>query len=237
MPMNPRLLRPLATGFNPRSIAGLAAWYDATVASSVTLTSGFVSQWSDLSGAGRHLTQSVEADRPGTSTIGGKTAIDFDGSNDYLAVSTDIAPGSLFCVVEFDVVNALQLPLSNINAAGAALQMALINTAQFRITSWDGTTATGRSSAGSVASAGLALVMTMLYQGDSRHSGTNMAGSDTSVRSTQQGIIVGARRTTNTGSALNGKMGEVLVYNRALSAAEYARVEGYLARKWGVTLA
>jgi hypothetical protein len=32
-------------------------------------------------------------------------------------------------------------------------------------------------------------------------------------------------------------MGEVLVYNRALSAAEYARVERYLAAKWGVTLA
>jgi hypothetical protein len=235
--MNPRLLVPRASGFNPKSIAGLAAWYDATVASSITLTSGFVSQWNDLSGAGRHLTQSVEADRPGTSTIGGKTAIGFDGSNDYLAVSTDITPGSLFCVVEFDVVNALQLPLSNINAAGAALQMALTNVAQFRTTSWDGTTATGRSSANSVASAGVAIAMTMLYQGDSRYSGTNMAGADTTVRSSQQGIIVGARRTASTGSALNGKMGEVLVYNRALSAAEYARVERYLAAKWGVTLA
>jgi hypothetical protein len=29
MPMNPRLLRPRASGFDPRSISGLALWLDA----------------------------------------------------------------------------------------------------------------------------------------------------------------------------------------------------------------
>ena len=53
MPMSPRLLRPrAASGFTPKAISGLSAWYDASVASSVTITSGFVSQWNDLSGGG-----------------------------------------------------------------------------------------------------------------------------------------------------------------------------------------
>jgi hypothetical protein len=236
MAMNPRLLRPLATGFNPKSIAGLSAWYDATVASSITLASGFVSQWNDLSGAGLHLTQSVEADRPGTGTLNGKTALTFDGSNDYLAVTADIPPATMFCVVEFNAVNALQFPLSVINAAGVALQMVITNLSQLRITSWTGAAASGRSGDNDVA-ATTPYVVTMNYQADSRYNGKNMAGTDTTVRSSEQGIVVGARRTNNTLSALDGKIGEVIVYNRVLSAAEYVRVERYLAAKWGATLA
>ena len=36
MPMSPRLLRPRATGFNPKSIAGLAFWIDAGSTASLT---------------------------------------------------------------------------------------------------------------------------------------------------------------------------------------------------------
>ena len=64
MSMNPRLLRPTASGFNPKSIAGLEAWYAADVASSITIATG-VQQWADLSGKGRHLIQGV----PKTITI------------------------------------------------------------------------------------------------------------------------------------------------------------------------
>jgi hypothetical protein len=86
MPMNNRLLRPRATGFNPKSIAGLTAWYDAADAATITAVSGGVSVWADKSGLGRTLYQGTAANRPatGTRTIGGKNALDFDGSNDCL---------------------------------------------------------------------------------------------------------------------------------------------------------
>jgi hypothetical protein len=58
-PMNPRLLRPLATGFNPRSISGLAVWHDAADSSTVTLDSGRVSAWADKSGNGRTMSNST----------------------------------------------------------------------------------------------------------------------------------------------------------------------------------
>ena len=55
MPMNPRLLRPLASsGFNPMSISGLEAWWDAADSASVTLDAGRVSALADKSGNGRH---------------------------------------------------------------------------------------------------------------------------------------------------------------------------------------
>lgn len=53
--MNARLLRPRqAGGFDPRTVAGLEAWWDAADSASVTLDSGRVSQLNDKSGKGRH---------------------------------------------------------------------------------------------------------------------------------------------------------------------------------------
>lgn len=86
MSMNPRLLRPIATGFNPRSIPQLTAWWDASDTATITAVSGAVSVWADKSGNGRTLYQGTAANRPatGTRTIGGLNALDFDGSNDAL---------------------------------------------------------------------------------------------------------------------------------------------------------
>lgn len=76
MPMSPRLLRPrtASTAFDPRSIATLAAWYDASDASSlfqngngttaVSALNDPVGRWSDKSGNGLHLTQSTNSQRP-----------------------------------------------------------------------------------------------------------------------------------------------------------------------------
>lgn len=81
MPMNNKLMRPRATGFDPRSIAGLALWLDAGDASTVTLNGSNVSQWRDKSGSGLspNATQSVAISQPAftTSAINGRPAIDF----------------------------------------------------------------------------------------------------------------------------------------------------------------
>jgi hypothetical protein len=54
----------ITAGFDPTTIAGLQVWYDGNDASSVTLVSGKVSQWSDKSGNARHATQSNATYRP-----------------------------------------------------------------------------------------------------------------------------------------------------------------------------
>jgi hypothetical protein len=80
--MSPRLLRPIASGFNPKSISGLALWLDGSVSSSVTLNSGNVSQWRDLSGNNRHFSQSTAGAQPEYTLAGqnGKNCLTFDGS-------------------------------------------------------------------------------------------------------------------------------------------------------------
>ena len=85
MAMSPRLLRPRATGFNPRNLSGLVAWFDADDASTFTLTGTAVGEWRDKSGNGYSVSQSTGNNQPArTGTVGGRACIDFDGTNDYL---------------------------------------------------------------------------------------------------------------------------------------------------------
>lgn len=64
-------------------------WLDASALSSITHSSGSVSQWDDLSGNGRHVAQSTAANQPttGTRTQNGLNVLDFDGTNDSLISS------------------------------------------------------------------------------------------------------------------------------------------------------
>lgn len=92
MPMSPRLLRPRASGaFTPRRIAGLAAWYDAADATTLTIATG-VSAWADKSDNNLTLTQGVGNNQPisATRTIGGKNALDFNGSSSALLTDFNI---------------------------------------------------------------------------------------------------------------------------------------------------
>lgn len=105
MPMSSRLLRPRAaatTAFSPLSISGVAGWWDASKASSLfdattggsqVANGGAVARWEDLSGNARHLTQSTANNRPlrRVSQVNGLDAVEFDGTNDSVALSTPIA--------------------------------------------------------------------------------------------------------------------------------------------------
>lgn len=93
MAMSPKLLRPRASGFNPKSIAGLFAWYDASDSASITLNGSNISQINDKSGNGRNLTQSTATLQPArlASGINGRAVIAPDGTDDRLLLSADIA--------------------------------------------------------------------------------------------------------------------------------------------------
>jgi len=99
MGMNPRLLRPTATGFDPRRIAGLGMWLDASDRSTLSQTSDGstavtsnndpVAYWKDKI-TGVALTQTIDANRPLwlSNGIGGRPGLDFDGSNDVLSATS-----------------------------------------------------------------------------------------------------------------------------------------------------
>jgi hypothetical protein len=78
-------IRSVGAGAVPRSVGAgtLAAWYRAD--KGITISTG-VSQWNDLSGKNRHLTQATGTKQPLyiASAIAGKPAVRFDGSDDFL---------------------------------------------------------------------------------------------------------------------------------------------------------
>ena len=70
---------------DPTSFSNVALWVDAADSSTITESSGAVSQWNDKSGNGKHLTQATAAQKPSTgiSTLGGKNILNF-GGDDYM---------------------------------------------------------------------------------------------------------------------------------------------------------
>jgi hypothetical protein len=91
MAMSPRLLVPRATGFNPKSISGLAGWWDAADSAQFTLNNTDpanpgVSEWKDKSGFGRHAAQSTSGSQPSyrLAQRNGRNTVQFDGTADFL---------------------------------------------------------------------------------------------------------------------------------------------------------
>lgn len=117
-PMNNRLLRPTQAN-DPRLIAGLGAWFDASDMSTLSQTSDGTTPvtasddpvaYFKCKVTGTPLTQIVDANRPlwkAASLVGGKPGLEFDGSNDSLfAVSGDlmnvarnVSGLTIFCVL------------------------------------------------------------------------------------------------------------------------------------------
>jgi hypothetical protein len=240
MAMSPRLLRPRApSGFNPRTLSGLSAWYDASVTSSVTLTGGFVSQWNDLSGNGINLSQSTEANRPGTATVNGRQAVDFDGSNDNLNNTTEVTPGTVFNVHIIDT-SAGQSVYGVQSGSGATVRSSSLifsSLGEYRSQSIASGFNAGFSGGSRTANP---RISAHTFSGTAiagRLDGAGFGGTTTTTGTNVNGVWLGIR---NIGGVLSlpmdGKICEHLIYNRVLSDTEIATVERYLAAKWGVTL-
>lgn len=255
MAMNPRLLRPLASGFNPKSIAGLAMWLDASVSSSLTMNGSGVSEFRDLSGNGRHMEQDTAAQQPTLGSINGRTALDFDGSETMFgntaaqSVARNTGELTMFVVCQNGA-------LSFVGNNGVVFATFIANaTFQSRATINQAYNAGGvfrfggrRLDADSVvnAIATTAATSPFVVTGVFHYAASDLFGyvngtleaTETSFQT--DGLTsdtdgpVRLARSEQTSDYYLGQVGEVLVYRAVLSDAERQKVEGYLAWKWGV---
>lgn len=87
MPMNNKLMRPRASGFNVRSLSGLVYWLDASQSSTITTATG-VSEWRDAAGGSIKGTQTIANNQPDyqAAAKNGKNAVYFDGTNDSVTL-------------------------------------------------------------------------------------------------------------------------------------------------------
>jgi hypothetical protein len=222
MAMNPRLLRPLATGFNPKSIAGLVGWWDASDATTVTLNGSDVSQWRDKSGSARHLNQTDASLQPAyaTASENGLNAVLWPSTTNSrtMQAASSMTVQQYFVACNPDLVadGALRGFLSGIGEIDLLIQgAAWFSTSGFNNISINGGTE------GSLASNPPPNTRCII------RARTGTAGT--------RSLRLGTDRT-NASRGFWGSFCEVLAFSASLSAPQAAAVEKYLSRKWGITL-
>lgn len=246
MGMNPRLLRPTASGFNPRSISGLNLWIDFADTATVTLDgSNKIQDVLDKSGLGHHGTQSTSGNRMGVSTLNGRQCADNGTSSNsfcvtYATGSTNNNWRDTFVVAQWDAGGstfpAFCSPISA-SATGGSNNGSMLVGSNGNAT-WNGGSVmigTGRA-----------------WQTNGRPILTGAAPEDFNAFSyfgsafifrgnAQADVGVDGWQIGNdrglSGRGWRGRIGEVLSFNRSLTASEAGRVTTYLSKKWGVVLA
>ena len=233
MAMNPKLLRPRVSGFNPKSISGLYAWYDAADASTITQATG-VSSWADKSGNGRTCSQATGANQPAYVLAGqnGKNVINFAQSFTMTTNGTawSLTDNTMFWSFQFPdtAASAAQWQLFDFNSVR---ELVFGNsTSEFRI----GLGVTGITPVSRrwyILSIQWLGVATIYRLNQSAGTTINPNATYSSGASTQMymGFSGGA-------ASIRGYIGECITYSTALSATQVTTVNKYLAKKWGATI-
>lgn len=221
-----------AAAWTPAEISTIA-WYDANDASTITHSSGAVSQWNDKSGNNHHMKQSTASAKPVYSTsdsmLGGRPSISTGSSYKYLTMDSSISIKRMYLVTYYG--NGTETTWSNHNA--------LIGTTDGSIR------LCGRANGNSVFDGG--------RDGKNFDIGgtTYRNGSTTSTTEQANGLpITGEIFSITAASAKtarwrllgnnanytlwNGGVGEVIFTDGTESADEQKMIEGYLAHKWGM---
>lgn len=239
MPMSPRLLRPRATGFNPRSIANIALWLDGNDSSQITIETG-VKVWADKSGNGKNFTQDTLNSQPSySSTLNGKKVVSFNGSSNQLINNTNVINFSnmtMFVVGQRNTGNFGGYITSMDSAGSGDLSPAiLINSTNIAVRGDNGSlaSASGGFTGPSVITAVVNSWAPSLYLGGTLIQSQTAGGTPGSLNTK---AAVGTYRIA-AANYLNGYIAEIICYQRVLSTTERQTVERYLGKKWGLTVA
>jgi hypothetical protein len=250
-----------AAYFDPTLIANLKAWYDASDTATITVSGTAVTQWNDKSGNAYNVTQATSGLRPqsGTRTQNGLNAIDFDGGDDILNAATasnwtflsDTSGATVFVTAYADAAadarwlwstyggsfgfvgsyqNVLASDLMSIgtgvgNGALAAMYVdtstpvATDNTAFTMTTQFDLGNATANQRG-------------YIWKNGGSQTNNNPATDTASASAPQTPLAIGNIPTYSL--AWDGLICEIVMYNSILNATDRAKVESYLATKWGI---
>jgi len=222
--------------FQPSQISGCIVWLDAEDISTITLNGATVSKWDDKSGEDNHVAQATADNQPvyrapGGVGINGKASFDYHNDNlksDVFAGGPVNQPDTVFLVIQYDSVGGFPHPFDG-RTSGEQYYSISSSPYYFRI------------SAGSLVGGGIASINTpYIYEAIFNEANSsiiingNVTGTGNSGTNSLTGVTIGG--AYNGSFDLNGKIGEVIVYDRALTESERNQVENYLSIKWGISL-
>lgn len=215
--------------WTPDGLGGISlqAWWDASDASTITEgTPGTVQAWADKSGNGYNATAPNAGQRPltGTRTIGGLNAIEFD-AHTLNFTTFDLMGKEAFAVFHQDDAQDM-----TILGGGGNSQMTVMSNQTLRL--WKGANPyTGNTQIGTVPVASDNLGGWLAHLDNKKFSvnGTLTVTGDTPTGNNMNVQQIGRQQYANA----DGLIGEIVVTSGILSADDRARLEGYLAWKWG----
>lgn len=231
------------------------AWYDAADTSTITESGGFVSQWNDISGNGRNVSQASGTSQPvtGSSTLNGLNTILFDGSNDVLNYTTpnvaDFTSLSFFCVARINSYANLIPRIVEISSASGVgriwdsrddspndnrIQLIISRSADTSFISPNGIVTLGSWFQSNITWRGGLTVEN--YVGrfiNNEYFGSFGTTGSGAATSTASNILRVGNSSAGTRS-WPGEIAELIIFNRSLELSEILLVERYFNQKWGV---
>ena len=252
------LYKPLTTEFDPRSVGGCGAWFDATDSKTVEFASGSnMSRWLDKSGLQNHMAtnSSNQGNWPvyTQSTLNGRPVVTFSNAamiGGY-ASPTSTTPHTIFVVARPSAINALH-DLFQVSSFpdGGTTGVGVNLAASYSSNKWFAGSLYGERdgdpTSNTVASTSRTdIVVATVWPGSNINTTVN---GTTGLDST---LVTSALNTKANGAKTNmgahwyppdnyyrefyyGYIAEVLVFSKALTVADRQRIEGYLAWKWGL---
>ena len=240
------------SGFDPRSVPGCQLWLDAADSSSITGSSP-VTAWRDKSVNVSSTTSVVGSPALTTSAINGLPAILLNGSSSFTGPSTGSLNTLTVCIVGTqsntcamngglvclgrsgvpDWNDVGSLSICEFTPVGSGLMLSTRNSVNSQTTNTGGT----GSANGSTATPFIYIIVF-----DGTYTNTYLKGTiqSTANLTTMNGTfaytnyVIGSRAGNTAATYWTGYIGEVIIYNAALSTSQRQAVEGYLAWKWGI---
>lgn len=231
---------PVTAVASPLDIAGCQLWLDASDAASITASGGNVTAWTDKSASALSFT-AAGTPVTGSHTLNGRNVIRFDNEADLLSATSVTRLGitssyTVFAVARYTTVQTsmlMSIGRSNSPLSGFTLYYnGGLRTIEKRDAAWG----TDMVVSGSIATANVALLATGTRSGTDQRImrdgvlAGSTAGSTGDIFWNTTSVLIG---NTFEGTFL-GDIAEIIVYPTALTTADRARVEAYLAAKWSI---
>ena len=218
--------------FIPTDISDLALWLDASDSSTITFNGSDASAWADKSGNGKNCVQGTPSRQPTYNATGmnSKGTLIFDGSNTTMenAGLSVTQPNTIIIVASQDVQGSNKKMFDAINASPQLIESGSVSD---DIQMYAGSNV---SSIASIVTIGDPFVCSAVFNGGSSYLYFNGAYANLGNVGANNltNYIVGADHSI--ADFWNGKISEILVFDKALSDAERRRVEDYAITKWGI---
>jgi hypothetical protein len=263
-PTFPPVLRPTidpiaAAGGLPWQQQGGSPWSPASLGSKlkiwlrgdlgVATTGSEVTSWTDRV-TGLAFAQGTSANRPATRSVAGKTAIDFDGSNDFLATGANAStvlgvPGDLevTCVYSADAFTASADASWSVTAAcligaqGSGRWNALVGTGGAFSAAFNSGSAAKVATSSTAPSVDVVYRSRMIVNGSTAVTAKNGSGGTGSTAmvagqsATNYDFPIDLARNPAQNIFFNGAICEVVVTS-LLSASEQAAIDAWLSARW-----